>query len=117
MSIGVGSLESKLKAMKDTMGYYGGLSVPEHVYYSVVSWTVYHFHDTSTLAPMRRDQAVRDRAQLRPDASNVAAFLLDLLENHEDSYKLIRDTVRLIAPFFDDFLLEPEEKGGEEKSL
>ncbi len=27
-------------------------------------------------------------------------------------YMLIRDTIRLIAPFFDDFLFRPEEKGG-----
>ncbi|MCK4658207.1 MAG: AAA family ATPase [Phycisphaerae bacterium] len=115
-SIGQGNLESQLKTRKEDKATLGqGLGVPSYVYDAVSSWTVYHFHDTSMLAPMRRDQAVRDRAQLRPDASNVAALLLHLRENHENSYKLVRDIVRLIAPFFDDFLLEPEEKGGEEK--
>jgi predicted ATPase len=64
---------------------------------------------------MRREQSARDRAYLRPDASNIAAFLLHLREKHEKHYELIRDTVRLIAPFFDDFLLQPEEKAGEER--
>jgi len=64
---------------------------------------------------MRREHSVRDRAALREDASNIAAFLLELKGTYGATYSLIRDTVRLIAPFFDDFLLEPEEKGGEEK--
>jgi predicted ATPase len=75
---------------------------------------VYHFHDTSMLAPMRRDQSVRDRQQLRSDASNVAALLLHLRERHPETYSLIRDTVRMIAPFFDEFVLQSEEKGGQE---
>jgi predicted ATPase len=64
---------------------------------------------------MRRDQSVRDKAALRHNASNIAAFLLNLREKHAGSYALIRDTVRQIAPFFDDFVLEPETKGEEEK--
>lgn len=83
-------------------------------YESVSSWVVYHFHDTSMFAPMRRDQSVRDWQQLRPDASNIAAFLLHLRERHPETYGLIRDTVRMIAPFLDDFVLRPQEKGGRE---
>ena len=85
------------------------------LYAAVPNWTVYHFHDTSLLAGMRREQSVRDRAALRHDASNIAAFLLKLREEHKGSYDLVRDTVRMIAPFFDDFILEPETKGQEEK--
>ena len=115
-SIGSGGAESKLRAIKDQPASSGqGVGVPWYVHDSVGDWTVYHFHDTSMFAAMRRDQGVRDYLQLRPDAANIAALLLHLAENHEDCYKLIRDTVRLIAPFFDDFLLEPQEKGGEEK--
>ena len=32
-----------------------------------------------------------------------------------ESYLLIRDTVRLIAPFFDDFLLRPQTRGTDEQ--
>ena len=43
-----------------------------------------------------------------PDAGNLAAFLLRLRkENGESVYQRIVTTIRLIAPFFDDFDLEP----------
>ena len=66
-------------------------------------------------APMRREQPARDWRQLRSDASNIAAFLLHLRDGDSGHYDLIRDSVRLITPFFDDFLLAPEDKGGQEK--
>ena len=91
------------------------MDVEHHVYAAVSSWTVYHFHDTSLSAPMRRDQSVRDFRALRHDASNIAAFLANLRRISKNSYDLIRDTVRLIAPFFDDFILEGQTKGEEEK--
>jgi len=115
-SIGKGNRESQLRSKKDEPARMGtGRGVSGHVHDAVSNWTVYHFHDTNMLAPMRREQSPRDSQQLRPDASNIAAFLLQMREKHEGSYTLIRDTVRLIAPFFDDFLLEPQEKGGEER--
>jgi len=115
-SIGSGLMESNLKKRKDEPASYGqGIGVPGHVHRAVSDWTVYHFHDTSMLAPMRRDQLVRDRDRFRPDASNLAAFLAHLKETNELCYQLICDTVRLIAPFFDDFLLRPEERGGNEQ--
>jgi len=64
---------------------------------------------------MRRDQPIRDSSRFRHDASNIAPFLLELKEDEPGSYELIRDTVRLIAPFFDDFLLRPQTKGGNEQ--
>lgn len=85
--------------------------VAEDVYESVASCTVYHFHDTSPLAPMRRDQPIHDWEPLRHDASNVAAFLLHLKYERGGNYELIRDTIRLIAPFFNDFLFRPQIKG------
>ncbi len=114
--IGFGSLESALKSNKDEKSRWTGhLGVSHYVYGAVSSWTVYHFHDTSSLAPMRRDQSLRDFDKFRHDASNIASFLLNLKENEPGSYELIRDTVRLIAPFFDDFLLRPQQKGANEQ--
>jgi predicted ATPase len=81
-----------------------GLNIHE----SVSAWIVYHFHDTSMLAPMRRIGSVRDNEYLRPDAGNLAAFLLMLHDQHQNTYEKIRDTVRLAAPFFDDFKLRPQ---------
>ena len=71
------------------------------------SWRLYHFHDTSSSSPMKKTADVNDNRYLRPDGSNLAAFLHFLKRRHETSYSLIRRTVQLVTPFFDDFLLEP----------
>lgn len=80
----------------------------------ISSRVVYHFHDTSMLAPMRRSGSVRDNEYLRPDAANLGAFLLMLRDRHERIYERIRDTVRLAAPFFDDFKFRPRPSNGDE---
>jgi predicted ATPase len=111
-----GGIESAVWKRMDNLSYApaGSLGMGYFVYDSVSSWTVYHFHDTSPLAPMRRDQPLRDSHRFRHDASNIATFLLRLKEKEPGSYELIRDTVRLIAPFFHDFLLRPQTKGTNE---
>jgi len=70
---------------------------------------VYHVHDTSPSSPMRKTAQLNDNAFLRPDGSNLAAFLYLLQQKYPESYVLIRGVVRRVAPFFDDFLLKPEE--------
>jgi len=72
------------------------------------SWRLYHFHDTSSSSPMKKTADINDNRYLRPDGSNLAAFLYFLKLKHEISYDLIRRTVQLVAPFFEDFLLEPQ---------
>jgi predicted ATPase len=71
------------------------------------SWRVYHVHDTSSSSPMRKTAKVDDNEFLRPDGSNLPAFLYYLQQKHEASYDLIRRTVQRVAPFFDDFQLKP----------
>ncbi len=71
------------------------------------SWRWYHFHDTGPTSPMNATADVHDNRHLRPDGSNLAAFLYFLRKKHESSYVQIRRTIRLTAPFFDDFALEP----------
>lgn len=71
------------------------------------SWRVYHFHDTSASSPMKKTADVADNRFLRPDGSNLAAFLYFLRQREESSYSLIRRTVQRVTPFFDDFSLEP----------
>ena len=113
---GSGKKESGLPSWKDRKSSWSGdyRSAEAHVYSAVSSWMVYHVHDTSSTAPMRRDCSSRDFRELRPDAGNIAAFLLKLREEHGPRYQRIRETVRLMAPFFDDFLLEPQQKGDSE---
>ena len=71
-------------------------------------WRLYHFHDTSANSPMKKTADVNDNRYLRPDGSNIAAFLYYLREKHASSYGVIRRAVQRVAPFFDDFLLEPQ---------
>lgn len=106
---GGGVKESRLKTWKDQKSSWG-----DYVSAAVSSWMVYHFHDTSGTAPMRRDFSVRDFRELRSDAGNIAAFLLKMRQESAARYQRIRETVQLIAPFFDDFLLEPQTKGDSE---
>jgi predicted ATPase len=58
---------------------------------------------------MKKVADVNDNRFLRPDGSNLAAFLYYLRERHEASYSLIKRTVQRVTPFFDDFMLEPME--------
>lgn len=71
------------------------------------SWRLYHFHDTGAASPLKKTADVHDNRHLRPDGANLAPFLHFLREKHEDAYRLIVGTVRQVAPFFQDFVLEP----------
>jgi predicted ATPase len=72
-----------------------------------LSWRVYHFEDTSFSSPMRKTAKVDDNRFLRADGANLPAFLYLLREKHKDSYDLIVRTVQRVAPFFEDFRLDP----------
>lgn len=80
---------------------------PDWVRMRLGGWRLYHLHDTSSSSPMRKTAKVDDNAFLRPDGSNLASFLYYLREREEASYSLIRRTIQRVAPFFDDFRLEP----------
>lgn len=106
-SFGSGHTEAKLKDFKGDRGRRGGPSVSHHVYKALSSWVVYHFDDTSPSAGVRREQSINDNEILRPDAENLAAFLYKIRQTSPTNYVRIRDSVRLAAPFFDDFKLRP----------
>ena len=94
--LGRGNVESNLKDAKDDYSPY--------VRESVSNWRVYHFHDTSERAKVKQKHAANDNFRLKPDASNLAAYLRMLREKHEAEYQRIVGTIRLVAPFFDDFV-------------
>lgn len=98
-----------LKERKEP-GVAGGASVASYVYDSISSWQIYHFHDTSKFAGMRRYETIDDRDYLRFDASNIAPYLFYLKEDEPNEYQQIIETVRLVAPFFDDFIWRPTTK-------
>lgn len=68
---------------------------------------VYHFHDTTLTAPVRTAGYLDDNRALHGDAGNLAAFLYRLEQTQPGCYQRIRSTVRMAAPFFDDFSLAP----------
>lgn len=97
-SLGAGHAETQSENGRHT-------KVAQYVVPSVKSWIVYHFHDTSDSAPMKQLCALNDNGWLRPDGSNLAAYLYRLQEQFPEHYRRIVDTVRLAAPFFGDFQL------------
>ncbi|WP_417499304.1 AAA family ATPase [Methylophaga sp.] len=88
--------ESKLKNAKDMYSPY--------VRESVSNWRVYHFHDTGEGAKVKQRHTSNDNLRLKIDAANLAAYLKMLREKHVQEYSRIVETVRLVAPFFDDFV-------------
>ena len=71
------------------------------------AWRLYHFDDTGFYSPMKKTSDLHDNRLLREDGSNLASFLYLLRERHVASYRMIRNTIRQVAPFFEDFVLEP----------
>lgn len=71
-------------------------------------WRLYHVHDTSSSSPLRKTAKLNDNAYLRPDGSNLPAFLYLLQQKYPNEYSLIRRTIQRVTPFFDDFDLRPD---------
>jgi predicted ATPase len=99
--LGRGQAESLLSEAKDPYSPY--------VRPSVNNWRVYHFHDTSDKAKVKQKHAANDNLRLKIDAANLAAYLRMLKEKHEKEYRRIVETIRLVLPFFDDFIHRPDE--------
>ncbi|MEW5829457.1 MAG: AAA family ATPase [Chloroflexota bacterium] len=68
---------------------------------------VYQFHNTSETARIRQKWDVNDNRFLKEDGANLAPFLLRLRDYKSKYYLRIVETIRLVAPFFADFVLEP----------
>lgn len=84
-------------------------NIESSVYESIQSWKLYHFHDTSDTSLMKKISPINDNARLKPDASNLSAFLYLLEQKYPQDFANITDTIKLIAPFFQSFILRPSE--------
>lgn len=104
----VGNVESELDTIiakyKRIKGYKG---VPGYVKVALEGFEIYHFHDTSRNSPIKQPSNVNDNRFLRFDGSNIASFLYLLKNTKPFIYKKVVGTLRNIAPFFDDFNIEP----------
>ena len=85
------------------------------VYNAISSWQIYHFHDSSDTAAMRHGEIIQDNKYLRTDAANIGPYLYRLKNHYPDEYEEILDAIRMVMPFFDDFLLDVEEYGPKKK--
>lgn len=70
-------------------------------------WRVYHFHDTSASARVKQTHKIANNVELLYDAGNLAAFLFRLKKEYPTSYMQILESIKMIAPYFKDFYLEP----------
>lgn len=73
------------------------------------SYRVYHFHDTSDTAAVKGTVEVEDNRVLKAQAENLPAFLYWMQQKKPDHFANIQDTVRQIAPFFEEFRLAPSQ--------
>jgi predicted ATPase len=81
--------------------------VPVFVRDHLNKWRLYHFHDVGRASPMKQSANINDNRFLRQDGANLASFLYRMREKNRSRYDLICQSVRKIAPYFNDFVLEP----------
>ncbi len=101
--IAVGHKESKLE--EAAQSYHN--KIPQYVFPKMRNLVVYHFHDTSDTSPAKQMVDVDDNRFFRPDAANLPAYLYWLQEKHPLQFRHIEEHIRLIAPFFEQFVLAP----------
>lgn len=89
----------------------GTKTIQQHISRFLNSYRVYHFHDTSTTAKVKKTTNSSDNVQLHSDAGNLASMLYFFKNEFPYEYNNIVDTIRLVAPYFKDFVLIPDVNG------
>ncbi|MCL2051171.1 MAG: AAA family ATPase [Lachnospiraceae bacterium] len=72
-------------------------------------WIVYRFQDTTSSSRIKSEHNVSNCAAFFSDGRNLAAFLYRLKRHFPKEYADILSAVQLVAPYFSDFVLEPNE--------
>ena len=101
--LGSGHGEAKIRDEATT-----GNKTAKTILHLLKNCVVYQFHNTSNTARIRQTWNKDDARFLKEDGGNLAPFLYRLRESKPKHYALILETVRQAAPFFADFVLEPE---------
>jgi len=99
--------ESESKLPKLTRFYFHSIS--GYIIKNLQDWKVYHFHDTSITAKVKQTCNINDCEILASDGANLSAFLKSIMEFNPKAYKQIVKTIQRVAPFFQDFILKPEQ--------
>lgn len=66
--------------------------------------TIFQFHNTGDTAGMRNNSHINNGSYLRSNGENIASVLYNLSINHVAHYVRLVNTLRLVFPFFDDFV-------------
>ena len=109
--INSGHFESEAETQKNKTQIYK-YTVP-----AMKSWRIYHFHDTGENAPVKQMHNISDNEYIKTDGGNLAAFLHLIKEKHPTEYNRIVKTIKLAAPFFEDFVLRPNPFNNEKIEL
>lgn len=80
-------------------------------------YKIYHFHDTGKTALVKQSFNLFDNEVLYEDARNLASYLYKLKSREPLILDRIEKTIRLIAPYFDCFSLNPNPFNEEEIRL
>ena len=105
--LGAGQRESSLVSAAEL-----GNTTARFILTLIKKCVVYQFHNTSKTSRMRQRWPIDDNRFLKEDAGNIAPVLHRLREVSPKHYQRIVRNVRLVAPFFGDFVLEPEGADG-----
>jgi predicted ATPase len=68
---------------------------------------VFHFQDVSSKSRLRQSVDIHNNRCLQHDGGNLAALLYRLRQTEPTAYRRIVETIRQIAPWFDDFAIKP----------
>ena len=99
-SLGSGHKESKLITTNS--------KITTHVKRYMESFRIFHFHDTSKTAKIKKPGEINDNSFLREDGSNLAAYLYLLKEKNPKDFKRIEMVIQSVAPYFEKFNLQPD---------
>ena len=122
--------ENNLTFSKETLSYYdnnyyevsnfssetylhsSGMPRAEYIKNYLEEVRKYHFHDTGKNAPFHKTSNIKtDFLYLYSNGSNIAALLYKIKQEKPKTYNWILQTIQSIAPYFLDFVLNPNENG------
>lgn len=107
ISLGAGHKESSVIAQSE--GTDKAATTAKVIRNMMGDWQVFQFHDTSATAYIKQSRYLDDSYFLKADAGNLAPFLFKMREQKGEYYRRIVETIKLCAPFFDDFVLIPRD--------
>jgi predicted ATPase len=99
VSIGSGHFETRIREYDD--------DIPE------VDCQVFHFNEVAPKSPIRLPQSIYLNKKLLADGRNLAPYLYNLKKKYNQDYIRVVKRLRIVAPFFQEFYLKPEEENPE----